>query len=424
MTDDRVMRILKQVENKEISPDDAAKLIEDLEADSLEIDNVQTEKPRSAACEAKNDLRDAMCEVGEELKDAASEIQEELQEAAHEVKEDLKDAKRDVSEALKEVGDLNGLVDGLNGMFSGLGEALRNMFSGGFGFDSSGFRKFEFVEVREGSFTAESPELDFSNHNGKVKVDSWDNDTYRLEVKKIIAAPDEDQARKRAQESILVADSPDGLKVHLVGHNTRGVSVSIRATVPSHLRYSGKLKFHNGDVSLEKLQMKGCEMNLHNGKFSLRDLAAEILTTSCHNGKAHLEHVEAGECHVSMHNGKMNGDVKCSKLTASMHNGEIGLGLSTRDRLECVATAHNGKIHLGFEKADDTGYRVEYEFDNGKAHVSELAESMEEIESVRPKHGSGKTKWIGQSPGFGDRARKISSRCSVHNGKISVGWMA
>ena len=35
MTDDRVMEILKKVENREISPDEAVRLIEDLEGRTI-----------------------------------------------------------------------------------------------------------------------------------------------------------------------------------------------------------------------------------------------------------------------------------------------------------------------------------------------------------------------------------------------------
>lgn len=522
MTDDRVMEILKKVENREISPDEAVRLIEDLEGpDDMSDFSDSRNKGQSATSEKSEGLGGSVCDaeeglgqtareageetggvageigdelgeaaqevgegvgeaaqevgeglgeaaqeageglgeaageigeglgeaarevgnglgevarevgkqldeavrvVSEELRDAAQEVRDELRDAAQEVREDLKDAKHDVGEAFKELGGLDGMIDGLNALFSGLGEGLRAMFRGGLGADYEGYPKFEFVDVREGSFATELPELDFSHHNGDVVVDSWDRDTYRLEVKKIVKAPDEEQARKRAEESIEVTDTPGSLGVRLRERDTRGVSVSIRATVPSRLRYAGKFTFHNGSVSLERLRMADCVLSMHNGRLNLKELTADKLVPTFHNGKANLEQVDARVCCVTMHNGRVRGDARCSTLAVTMHNGDVNLGMSTQNELTCAVTAHNGRIGLHFEKADDIGYRVEYSYVNGKAHAHELAGVLEEIESVKPKHGAGHTKWVGQSRDYAGKQRKISAKCSVHNGMVSIGW--
>lgn len=375
-----------------------------------------------AAQEVGEELKGVAEEVGEELKEAAEEVREELKDAADEVRENLESAQHDAGEVLKELGSIDAIVDGLNAVFTGLGEGLRAMFRGGRGGEYDSFPKFEFVDVREGSFATELPELDFGHHNGNVVVDSWDRDTYRLEVKKIVKAPDEEQARKRAEESVQVIDSPGCLGVRLREKDTRGVSVSIRATVPSHLRYAGKFTFHNGSVSLERLQTTNCVVTMHNGKLNLRDLSADRLVSTCHNGKANFEHVDAVQCVVTMHNGKVHGDARCSSLAVTMHNGDARLGLSTRNELDCAVTAHNGRIGLNLEKADDIGYRVEYRYKNGRAHTSGWPDAFEEIESVKPKQGTGDTKWVGQSSDYASRPRKISARCSLHNGTVSIGW--
>lgn len=508
MTDDRVMEILKKVENKEISLDEAVRLIEDLEESdevgdsgkvsgssdpgnkdwptaskisedisqasseveeelgetaqevseaAREVSEVAREAGevareageaareageaarevgeaarevggeireglREAAREVGQELGEAAREVWQELREVAAEVREELKDAAQEVREGLKDARHEASEAFKEIGGLDAIVDGLNAVFSGLGEGLRAMFGGGRGGDFDGYPKFEFAEVREGSFATELPQLDFSHHNGNVIVDSWDKDTYRLEVTKIVKAPDEEQARKRAEQSIEVTDSRGSLGVRMRERETNGVSVTVRATLPSRLRYAGKFSFHNGSVSLEKLQMKDCVLSMHNGKLNLKDLTADNLVPTFHNGKANLENVDARVCCVTMHNGRVRGDARCSTLAVTMHNGDVNLGVSTQNELTFAATAHNGRISLHLEKAEDIGYRVEYSYVNGKASAGELAEVLEEIEFVKPKYGAGHTKWVGQSRDYESKPRKISAKCSLHNGSVSIGW--
>lgn len=512
MTDDRVMEILKKVENKEISPDEAVRLIEDLETsdetgdsskagvssepgnrgwpaapemsedlseDSHEVEEELGEAAREVseadgevgeaaqevsdaaqeageaaqeageetgrvAGEIREDLRvaarevgrevgEAAREVGQELRGVAKEVRDELEgvaeevreglkDAAEEVREGLKDARHEVSDAFKEIGGLDAIVEGLNAVFSGLGEGLRAMFGGGWRGDVDGYPKFEFVDVREGSFATELPELDFSHHNGKAVVDSWDRDTYRLEVTKTIKAQDEEQARKRAEESIQVMDSPGSLGVRLCEGDAKGISVSIKATVPSRLRYAGRFTFHNGSVSLDSLQMTTCVVTMHNGKLNLNNLKADSLTFTCHNGKANFERVDVSQCCITMHNGRVHGDAKCSRFIVTMHNGDAQLGLSTRNELDCAVTAHNGRIGLHLEKADDIGYRVEYRYKNGRALSGGWPDALEEIESVKPKQGVGDTKWVGQSRDYASKPRKISAKCSVHNGSVSIGW--
>lgn len=276
--------------------------------------------------------------------------------------------------------------------------------------------------MREGFFGADDPSLDFGYCNGRVTVEAWDHDTYRMEVRKIVFAPDKDQAKNRAEASIRITASPDRLGVSLIGSDTKGIEVAVKVSVPSNLRYKGRFQFHNGSVLIDGLQMADCDLSLRNGNCRFSKMAAGQLSVTMHNGRANFDQTRAQTCTISMHNGEIIGDVKTEAMTATTRNGKISLSLSTDARLESSLTAHNGVIRVNLEKAEDIGYRVEYQHHAGTARMRDLLSALDEVQSVRPRHGVGETKWVGVSPDYDNKPRIISTKCTVHNGEISVGW--
>lgn len=375
---------------------------------------------QEALADARNAVGEAKTEAARAIREALAEAESALDEARAEAGRAAGDAS---SESVKRALRVRGTdwIGALNSLFTGLGDALRGNISRS-GDDWSGQPRFEFVEVREGTFGVNDPTLDFDHHNGRVAVEAWEHDTYRMEVKKIVHAPDESQAKSRAEASIGVTASPDCLGVRLAGGDTRGIQIAVKVSVPSHLRYKGRFRFHNGSVSVSGLQMAKCDLSMHNGDCRLTRVDAERLSIAMHNGRASLEHTKAQACTVSMHNGEINGDVKTEAITATTHNGRIGVSLSTDSRLESSFSAHNGVIRASLEKADDIGYRVEYRYHAGTARTQDLLSVLDEIQSTKPKNGVGVTTWMGVSPGYDGKPRSISTKCTVHNGEISVGW--
>lgn len=355
------MAILKRVENGEISPDEAARLIEGL--DGMDEDY----------------------------------------------------------NADKELG---GLPVELDSVFEGLGDALRaiaNVFTGRTLSDGP---KFEFTEVREGTFGVDRPELDFRCHNGRVSVESWHKDTYKMEIRSTVRAATREEARRSLESRLEIIDSPDRLAVKQTdGSSTRDVGVAINLFVPSNLRYNTRIGFHNGYTSFSRLTMDDCAIGQHNGRIKIEQVSALGFVANAHNGDAHLSKIDAEKCSVTLHNGRIIGDVTSDKCDVSTHNGQIRLRLSPKSELTTSVTAHNGSISVDLERADDIGYRVECNLHNGRPKVDSVREVLTEGAFGESSHGQQRRNWAGQSPDYESKPRKIAAKCGVHNGSISIGWI-
>jgi len=410
VTDERVMRILKQVENKEISPDEAVRLIEALDsldsADSAGEDNRQETPAR---------------ETGEPV--TAAERPENQEAAAEKPVDSWSALGRSAGKGDQDDDDLDGVIEGLNSIFAGLGDAVQAVVGIFSGRRLGGGRQFEFTEVREGAFEVDRPELNFRCHNGRISIEGWDKDTYMLEIKKTVNAPSEDQARQTAAELLEITDSPDRLVVQerssSSGYNFKA---DIKLFVPSNLEYRSRVGFHNGLASLKKLRIDDCVVDMHNGRINIGQVIAGLLTISTHNGDAHLEGIDAKKCSISMHNGRIVADVKSNQFSASAHNGQIRLELSTGCELTSSVTVHNGSIDVGLERAEDIGYRIEYSMHAGRSRSVAIRDVLDELKSVKPSSGHSGTEWAGQSPDYENKPRKITAKCEVHNGSISIGW--
>lgn len=452
--------IRRRVESGEISPDAAAELTEAFggignaeraEGDSTDEVDDSVDAVASSVDEFADriaeavDRADEIADSVDEVVDWADEIADRVDEAVDRVEEfvdsvdevvdrvvdEVVDRVDEIADSIGEdVGRVDEIADGtvsfsLDGVFDSLGSALSaigRLFRNG---DVAGGSQYVFTDTREGAFGVDRPQLDFSFHNGSVSLQGWDKPTYSMEIKRMVWASTEDEARQWAKTCFEVIDSSDRLAVREIERREEHkAKLAVSVFVPSDLLYNANVSLHNGSVSSSKLTMGDCVMHQHNGKIKIEQVSANKVEATAHNGDTRLSEVDAENCIIRSHNGRIIADVTSNKCEMSAHNGQIRLRVSPKSELTSSVTVYNGSISLDLERADDIGYRVEYHVRNGVSRCDAVRDALEQVSPSEARYEKRLKKWSGQSADYDSKPRKASARCEVYNGHISIGWIS
>jgi len=307
VTEKQRTEILRQVERREISVDDAIKLLE-------EADREERAKDRAGhVAEIRTAVSDVLHEVSDSLKGAG---------------EVVNDVFTDVGKELRENQDLRGAIAGL---FSGL-------------FTLGGGHTYEYVH--EGLFEANAIRVVLRGRNGKLQVRNWDGEGYKLTTRVTVRGSSEIEAKNMSREAYVLAATPGELQMK-VRPTLRNGGVSAELLLPVTKEYSMTLETSNGSVQVEDITGEELEIKTSNGAVVLNGCCFTRTNVDTSNGSVTL----AGSC----------GEAKVETSNGSIRVDAAGAGDS-----ELELSTSNGSITLVVNDEPDTGYSINASTSNGR----------------------------------------------------------
>lgn len=304
---DEQLKILKKLENKEISVDEAL----------LHLREIQ-EGDGSVAGEVKDALSQVLSEVGASLKEAGVAV----------------------NEVMTEVGNDLRSGDELQSALAGLLSGIRSLGAG---------KTFEFEH--EGQFTAEAVRIELKGSNGSLTVQSWDKPGYLLRVRVGVRGQADSASRQYAEDSYKWSATHDSLVLE-VKEGRQGVSVSGILYLPGTHSYGLDLETQNGAVRAQRLRGK--------------QFVAE---TS--NGAVTVEECDFGDTRIETSNGSVTVNGSCGNIRVRTSNGGIRVSNPASHAAdgEVDLATSNGSINVSLSRDSAAGYRIDASTSNGRVRA-------------------------------------------------------
>jgi hypothetical protein len=249
----------------------------------------------------------------------------------------------------------------IGGIFGGLigGLFLSLLFTSGLSFlsifnsGSIGDYRAEDVINYNGALTVENVVFDISTFNGYIKLYTWDNSEYSIDVTvKARGANDKEAEDNLADFEVDFSESKEGNKVilnleHQVSFTkTNLYSVLVTAYLPSDAVY---------DLGL----------STSNGQISLNDLVGDVLDLSTSNGEMSFDNVISNKIIGTTSNSKITGDLESPDTKLTTSNGKIDLRLPCTLSGEYDLDTSNSAIDLKVSSSSNVGYSLDMSTSNG-----------------------------------------------------------
>jgi len=424
--------ILKMLEEGKINAQEAAALLEALEASGpagddeargrredgprVEVgafeeedeDGERRERSEKSWSEFSRELAQQIRESVQQAMRGVPQIKEELRENLHEVREELSHSLKEVREELKK----GPLVD-----VSGLKHLLVNVFGRG--------PSHAAEEEIKGVWAQETrPDLKFVTKNGSITVVGWDEPHYRVTIRKRAYAASESEAKKLLDEAIRVTADDRGLSV--VCREGDRVSVSIEARVPKSWVYSLIASSTNGSVTVEGIETIRAEAVTTNGPVRARDVKGIQVMLRTTNGRIAGEQVQANDVEAITTNGSITWDGTAREARLATTNGSIRL--VPRPPHEVAAVDRDGDEKLTVKYTAETtnaGIRVRLPAEAGlgvrvTAHGMgvDLGPDSHRFAIDHESHDGPTHTLIAATRGYDDARRRMVFQLKTTNGSI------
>ena len=296
---------------------------------------------------------------------------------------------------------VGGLVNGVVG-----GVILSLMITSGFSFftglginSSWGDYRAEEIFPFEGVATADEISLEISTFNGYIRVYTWDQAEYSIDLT-VRARGNTDRAAENNIDDFDV-DFDEGMvggQLNLVlEHNvpatkTNLYSLLVEVHVPADATYDTDLITSNGAVSLN-------------------DMVGDLLRVTTSNGEVSFENVAAERIVAVTSNAQITGDLEAPDTTLSTSNGKIDLDLPCTVSGTYDLVTSNAAVDLDVSSADDVGYSVDLTTSNASVDLR-----LDDLEYTTNERTRKKAK----TAGFDDKAVQITISGSTSNGGVDL----
>ena len=230
---------------------------------------------------------------------------------------------------------------------TGIIDEIKSLFNGFFG------TGYEFVKTFRGKFTVDVPLIDLNNTNGMIKVNTWEEDEYKLDLNFSISADDESQADKIKDEIYELSQEEDKLQLEIENKKAHRISVDIFLTLPKGFVYETNIESTNGKIRVEKLQTKGLRVNTKNGKMTLADIKGTDTKVKGTNGKIYYNGISDNVI-LKTTNGKILADLINSKTNLELKttNGSLEVNIPHEAEFYVDSKVKLGSIGLALDNVN------------------------------------------------------------------------
>lgn len=319
---------------------------------------------------------------------AASQAEAWAGRVAHHAEEFAETASRE--------GENLGKVLGESG--ENIGKMIARLFSGGFGV---GGPEFEFHEELRGELPAEGElQVQMSTSNGRVVVDTWDEQGFRLDIRKTAHAASEAEAKELVKDGYEFSQNGLSLNARTKEISTfvnAAYSVGFTLTLPRDRKASLQIRSSNGRLEVDRISGTSLKATTANGRIIVNGCSFSRTDTETANGRIEFSG-NPGDLHASTANGRI----------------EAELGGAGAWKMESA----NGRIEASITRAPGVAYEVDASTLAGKIEVTGLEDAEVLVDETKAKFGSRHYK--ARTRGFSDAASKASLVASTTSGRVTV----
>lgn len=270
-----------------------------------------------------------------------------------------------------------------------------------------------------GMLAGEHIKLDLNTKDGFIEVEGWEEDHYRLIMRKKVRGADEASARQRAAEIVQLTESSDSLQ--LTTRPGLNEAVSIRLNVPQGKIYDLDLEACNGHIKLVGLKLGSGKVITSNGRVAVKDVQGDRLFVQTSNGGLESDRVTAAELTLMTSNGKIKAAGNTGRLEARTSNGSIRVwpqadaaGTSFREQSLDLHTS-NGSIGVKLpESLQDACW-----LDAGTT-FSSINVGLDNLNYHLDERKLGNNRVQAETPGFASSDVKVRIVARTKNGSINI----
>jgi len=264
-----------------------------------------------------------------------------------------------------------------------------------FSFGDSG--RIVLEERHTGSFQGERVELELNTRNGSVRIETWDQEGFRLDIIKKVRAGTREQAEEIISGYRFADYDGHRLKAGDQECKVLGgrVNLSLRLLLPRGHVYFGNVASKNGSIEVNGIDMSGFEVGTMNGSIKFIKVTGDQIVAHTVNGSLRLE-------------GGLG------KLEAKTTNGSITLINIAADSIAQMETV-NGRIKVQLPIRPDVGISVDARTKSGSVSMEHpiLVKRFEERRVAGRSVEASTDNWK-------DAAHKIELHLRSVNGSIRI----
>jgi len=239
--------------------------------------------------------------------------------------------------------------------------------------------KIVLEERHSGRFNTDNVDLELAVRNGSLRIQTWDEDEFRLDIIKKVMAGTREQAEELVS-GFRFAEI-DGSLLRAGDQECRNlgnrINVSLRLWLPRQHRYSGKLESRNGSIEVTGVDSKGMDIHTVNGSLKCNKVSGERVEARTVNGSLSLEGnlggVKARTTNGSITMTNIAEDSKCELETVNgrirvylpVRSG-IGLAVDARTKSGSVGLEHPSLVTMFSQRGMAGGRSVEARTENWK----------------------------------------------------------
>jgi hypothetical protein len=268
----------------------------------------------------------------------------------------------------------------------------------GYGFE--GRYRAQEVKTFEGNVNANAVVLVVANRNGQIRVSTWDEPGYQIELtikakgytdieaQAVIDDLDINVTEQRVQNAFKIVLNYD-FPVLLWNK----LAIEVTAKLPASAQISLDLESSNGGIYLT-------------------DIKGDLISIHTSNGPLVLDSVYATTIQGSSSNGAITGEIEAESTGLTTSNGGLELTIPCNASGNYDLSTSNGQVALTVSSSSNVAYDLDLSTSNGEVTIN--LSGLQYTENVR-------TSKIARTTGFEDQAIQIEIQVRTSNGYVNIG---
>lgn len=310
---------------------------------------------------------------------------------------------------------LGGKNSPLKGFFGGLtgGIILALFITNGFSIftdfassiDVGGIGEYRAQETQPimGDLTGDKLQLKVVNTNGRIEVNTWTNNEYKIDL--TLKARGDNNREAQANLEKLTVDFTESMD-ESVGMNLQNLNVVLRAPEGKWHLYTVEII-----VTLPVDKVHILDLKTTNGELVLPGLTADTIILSSTNGDIRFDDLIADTVIADTTNGRILGMMDAANAIIDTTNGEIDLNLPCTQSGEYTVDTTNGKIELQLPKTGDIGYDLDLD-----TSISGIDVDLPDLDYTT----NDDKRVIAKTSGYNSKAVQIKILADTTNGNIEI----
>jgi hypothetical protein len=279
-----------------------------------------------------------------------------------------------------------------------IGLVLSLFLSSGFGFEER--YRAEGTRTFDGIVNANSVSFLVANRNGEIRVSTWNESEYKVELtirakgftydeaQRLIDGLDIDLIEERVQNQLRLI-----LDYNIPSQTWNRLSIQVTAKLPAAAKIALDLDSSNGGIYLSNITGETVQIQTSNGPLVVEKVYAENILGITSNGE-------------------ITGETEATVASLATSNGRIQLVIPSTASGDYDLTTSNGAISLTLSASPQVGYDLDLSTSNGNIDID-----LSDLDYTKNE----KTNKNAKTTGFAGRAVQITIEADTSNGNVNIG---